>query len=275
MTESEAGTKTFFPNRVWKLSILQYAWLKMLKHGKLYCNLLTDQCIWKRDIQVGGLTVWVLICTVSGKLDKFRPKKKKKKHLSESVTLKLYVWYTESPWFTHTLHPAVDRELKMAAMRAHNIGFYKPSLWHVWCQVIYFSWCGSHLLDVHFELSIITFKTEKSLRSCNEVHDNSSSLIRTVCRLVIMLVDVVVGFVLLVLSHHVLARHTRNYRQMSWGSLGNGGIAAIQQKLAIIDDPCSCSRNATFEWLSEQIWINAVTMQWADFIQMFFFFLNI
>lgn len=28
---------------------------------------------------------------------------------------------------THTLHPAVDRKLKMAAMRAHNIGFYKQA----------------------------------------------------------------------------------------------------------------------------------------------------
>lgn len=44
----------------------------------------------------------------------------------------------------------------------------------------------------------------------------------TVSRLVVMLVDAVVGFILLVLSHHVLARHTRNNRQMSWGSLGNG-----------------------------------------------------
>lgn len=80
-----------------------------------------------------------------------------------------------------TLHPAVDRELKMAAMRAHNIGFYKPSLWHMWCQVLYFSWCSSGLLDVHLELSIITLKTEKSLRSCNSVqwlHDNSRGRVK-------------------------------------------------------------------------------------------------
>lgn len=43
----------------------------------------------------------------------------------------LYVWYTESLWFyTHYIQQR-DRELKkMAAMRAHNIGFYKPSHWH-------------------------------------------------------------------------------------------------------------------------------------------------
>lgn len=55
-----------------------------------------------------------------------------------------------------------DRELKkMVAMRAHNIGFYKPSHWHVWCQVICFCRCGSSLLDVHFKLSIITLKTKQ------------------------------------------------------------------------------------------------------------------
>lgn len=169
---------------------------------------------------------------------------------------------------THTLHPAVDRELKMAAMRAHNIGFYKPSLWHVWCQVLYFSWCGSGLLDVHLKLSIITLKREKSLRSCNSVqwqHDNSRGCVKinhsamyTICGLVIMLVDVVVGFILLFLSHHILARHTRDDREVSWGSLGNGGITAVQQELAIIDDPCSCSGMAKFKWASEHIPTNAV-----------------
>lgn len=170
----------------------------------------------------------------------------------------MHVWYTESPWFTHTLHPAVDRELIMAAMRAHNIGFYKPSLWHVWCQVVYFSLCGSRLLDVHFELSIITLKTEKSVKSCKDMqwqYAKSREPVKlnriwmhTICRLVIMLVDVVVGIILLVLSHHILARHTRDDRQMSWGSLCNGGITAIQEELAIIDDPCSCGRNAKFDW---------------------------
>lgn len=158
----------------------------------------------------------------------------------------------------------------MAAMRAHNIGFYKPSLWHVWCQVVFFSHCGSRLLDVHFELSIITLKTEKSVRSCSDMqwlHDNSRGPVKlnrirmhTVCGLVIMLVDMVVGIILLVLSHHILARHTRYDRQMSWGSLGNGGITAVQQELAIIDDPCSCGRNAKFEWVSVQILTNAATI---------------
>lgn len=69
----------------------------------------------------------------------------------------------------------------------------------------------------------------------------------TICGLVIMLVDMVVGIILLVLSHHILARYTRDDRQMSWGSLGNGGITAVQQELAIIDDPCSCGSNAKFE----------------------------
>lgn len=68
----------------------------------------------------------------------------------------------------------------MAAMRAHDIGFYKPSHWHTCCQVISFCWCGSSRLDVHFELSIITS-----------------------CRLAIMVVDVVVGFILLVLSQDI------------------------------------------------------------------------
>lgn len=49
----------------------------------------------------------------------------------------------------------------MAAMRAHDIGFYKPSHWHTCCQVISFCWCGSSRLDVHFELSIITLKAQK------------------------------------------------------------------------------------------------------------------
>lgn len=158
----------------------------------------------------------------------------------------------------------------MAAMRAHNIGFYKPSLWHVWCQVVYFSCCGSRLLDVHFKLSIITLKTEKSVRGCDDmqwVHDNSRRPIKlnrirmhTICGLVVMLVDVVVGIIFLVLSNHILARHTRDDRQMSWGSLGNGGITAVQQELAIIDDPCSCGRKAKFEWASVQIPITAVTI---------------
>lgn len=68
----------------------------------------------------------------------------------------------------------------MAAMRAHDIGFYKPSHWHTCCQVISFCWCGSSRLDVHFELSIITS-----------------------CRLAIVVVDVVVGFILLVLSQDI------------------------------------------------------------------------
>lgn len=56
---------------------------------------------------------------------------------------------------THTQHiQQQDRELKkMAAMRAHNIGFYKPSHWHVSCQVIL-------LLLVRFQFVRCPFQTE-------------------------------------------------------------------------------------------------------------------
>lgn len=55
-------------------------------------------------------------------------------------------------------------------MRAHNIGFYKPSHWHVWCQVICFCWCGSSPLDVHLKLSIVPLKTKqkKAVKCCEE-----------------------------------------------------------------------------------------------------------
>lgn len=95
--------------------------------------------------------------------------------------------------------------------------------------------------------------SEKLQRYPTGLHDNSLEPVKlnhirmhTICRLVIMLVDVIVGIILLVLSHHILACHTRDDRQMSWGSLGNGGITAVQQELAIIDDPCSYGRNAKF-----------------------------
>lgn len=60
-----------------------------------------------------------------------------------------------------------------------------------------------------------------------------------------MVVDVVVGFVLLVLSQDILTGHSRDNRQVSWRSLGQGGIALVQQELAVIDDPGSCSRAHT------------------------------
>lgn len=106
----------------------------------------------------------------------------------------------------HTLHPAARQRAKEDAMRAHNIGFYKPSHWHGWCQVIFFCWWSSSLLDVHFKLSIITGYG-----------------------LAIMFVfDVVVGFVLLVLSQDIWAGHSRNDRQVSRGSLGNGRVTSVQ-----------------------------------------------
>lgn len=53
-------------------------------------------------------------------------------------------------------------------------------------------------------------------------------VIHTVCGLAIVVFDVVVGFVLLVLSQDILAGHSWDDRQVSWGSLGNGGIAPVQ-----------------------------------------------
>lgn len=50
----------------------------------------------------------------------------------------------------------------------------------------------------------------------------------TVCGLPIMVVDVVVSFILLVLSQDILAGHSRDDRQVSRGSLGNGRIAPVQ-----------------------------------------------
>lgn len=110
-----------------------------------------------------------------------------------------------------------DRELmKMAAMRAHNIGFYKPSHWHVGCQVICFCWCRPSQSDVHFKLSVFAS-----------------------CGLSIMVVNVVVGLILLLLIQDILAGHSRDDRQVSWGSLGNGRVAPVQQELTVIDDPGS------------------------------------
>lgn len=43
-----------------------------------------------------------------------------------------------------------------------------------------------------------------------------------------MVVDVVVGFVLLVLSQDILARHSGDDRQVSRGSLGDGGTTPVQ-----------------------------------------------
>lgn len=54
-----------------------------------------------------------------------------------------------------------------------------------------------------------------------------------------MVVDVVVGFILLVLTQDMLAGHSRDDRQVSWGSLGDGRITPVQQELTVIDDPGS------------------------------------
>lgn len=64
----------------------------------------------------------------------------------------------------------------------------------------------------------------------------------TFSRLAVVVLDVVVGFVLLVLSQDILAGHSADDRQVSWWRLGQGGIALVQQELAVIDDPGSCSR---------------------------------
>lgn len=168
--------------------------------------------------------------------------------------------------YTHYIQQR-DRELKkMAAMRAHNIGFYKPSHWHAWCQVICFCWWGSSLLDVHFKLSIITLRTKPNkgrqwnvktrleqlfvivaVIKCKNILEQQRVCLlsvqalfsrrvdysvltgtHTIYGLAIMVVDVVVGFILLVLSQDILAGHSRDDRQMSWGSLGNGRITSVQ-----------------------------------------------
>lgn len=99
-----------------------------------------------------------------------------------------------------------DRELKkMAAMRAHNIGFYKPSHWHLDARSFAFCWWGFRQLDVHLKLRVITG-----------------------CGFAIMVFDVVVGFILLVLTQDVLAGHPGDDRQVSWGSLGYGRITPVQ-----------------------------------------------
>lgn len=54
-----------------------------------------------------------------------------------------------------------------------------------------------------------------------------------------MVVDVVVGFVFLVLPQDMLAGYSWDDRQVSWGSLGYGGVTPVQQELSVIDDPGS------------------------------------
>lgn len=67
----------------------------------------------------------------------------------------------------------------------------------------------------------------------------------TGCGFAIMVVDVVVGFILLVLTQDVLAGHPGDDRQVSWGSLGYGRITPVQEELAVIDDPGSCNKMHT------------------------------
>lgn len=57
-----------------------------------------------------------------------------------------------------------------------------------------------------------------------------------------MVLDVFIGFILLVLIQDVLTGHTTNNRQVSWRSLGNGRITHVQQELTVIDDPGSCNK---------------------------------
>lgn len=64
----------------------------------------------------------------------------------------------------------------------------------------------------------------------------------TFSRLAVVVLDVVVGFVLLVLSQDVLAGHSGDDRQVSWWCLGQRGIALVQQKFAVINDPGPCDR---------------------------------
>lgn len=61
------------------------------------------------------------------------------------------------------------------------------------------------MLDVHFKLGVITS-----------------------CGLALMVVDVVLGFVLVVLGQDVLAGHSGDDRQVGRRGLGDGGVAPVQ-----------------------------------------------
>lgn len=60
--------------------------------------------------------------------------------------------------------------------------------------------------------------------------------------LAVVVLDMVVGFVLLVLSQDILAGHSGDDRQVSWWRLGQRGIALVQQEFAVINDPGSFGR---------------------------------
>ena len=51
-----------------------------------------------------------------------------------------------------------------------------------------------------------------------------------------MVVDVV-GFVLLVFVQDILAGHSWDDGEVCWWGLGYWGVASVQEKLAIVDDP--------------------------------------
>lgn len=139
-----------------------------------------------------------------------------------------------------------------------------------------FCWCGSSFLDVHFKLSILTWKQKKENREKRgkgeETVRGGDALILphvlTFSGLAVVVLDVVVGFVLLVLSQDILAGHSRDDRQVSWWRLGQGGIALVQQELAVIDDPGSCGRK-TQDTLSLFVYIpgNVIQLKCLDFTQ--------
>lgn len=70
------------------------------------------------------------------------------------------------------------------------------------------------MLDVHFKLGVVTSG-----------------------RFALMVVDVVVGFVLVVLSQDVLAGHSGDHRQVGGRGLGDGGVTPVQEELPVVDDP--------------------------------------
>lgn len=106
-----------------------------------------------------------------------------------------------------------------AAVRTPNLLFLKAKTLAPQCQVVIFLWSGSPALDVHLELRVFTIGW-----------------------LAIMVVDMVVGFILSVLSEDILAGHPGDDRQVGRGSLGYGGVTPIQQELTIVDNSSSSRR---------------------------------
>lgn len=111
-----------------------------------------------------------------------------------------------TPRGLHTSHPAVRQRAKEDGCHEGSQHWFlqaKPLALAVPGHLLSLVWFRQ--LDIHFKLSIITG-----------------------CRLAIVVVDMVVGFILLVLTQDILAGHSGDDRQTSWWSLGNGRVAPVQ-----------------------------------------------